>query len=301
NEQAEGGDAVTAIRDEQARVLAATTFDRNVVVTASAGTGKTTLLITRLVHLLVKSPEAVPLSQVVELTFMNKAANEIKIRLRECLECVLAPDDSPAARELWDRYRLSAADLRTRYRLSTDELRSRVEAALGELENSQIGTIHSFAAHLLRLYPLEAGVDPRFTPDEEFVFDDFFAREWRAWLDGELGGASPRQESWKRVLHGTDLAGLEQFARALVNDLIPLAVLKDQVGGRLTPALRSWLERRQQRAGELLSASREEGKKPRQIETLLAAVERLFGRVLSGGPAGITELDAELRTLLEQK
>jgi len=297
----EGRDAVTAIRDEQARVLAATTFDRNVVVTASAGTGKTTLLITRLVHLLVKSPEAVPLSQVVALTFMNKAANEIKIRLRECLESILAPDDSPAARELWDRYRVSAADLRTRYRLSTDELRGRVEAALGELENSQIGTIHSFAAHLLRLYPLEAGVDPRFTPDEEFVFDDFFTREWREWLDGELGGAGPRQERWKRVLRGTDLAGLERFAKALVNDLIPLDALKDQVGGGLVPTLRSWLERKQQRAGALLSVSREGGKKPRQIETLLAAADRLFGHVLSGGPAGITELDAELRALLEQK
>jgi ATP-dependent helicase/nuclease subunit A len=292
---------VTAIRDEQARVLAATTFDRNVVVTASAGTGKTTLLITRLVHLLVKSPEAVPLSQVVALTFMNKAANEIKIRLRECLDSILAPDDSPAARELWDRYHLSAADLRTRYRLSTDELRGHVEVALGELENSQIGTIHSFAAHLLRLYPLEAGVDPRFTPDEEFVFDDFFTREWREWLDGELGGAGPRQERWKRVLRGTDLAGLELFAKALVNDLIPLDALKDQVGGGLTPTLRSWLERKQQRAGELLSASREGGKKPRQIEALLAAADRLFGHVLSGGPAGSAELDAELRTLLEQK
>jgi len=292
---------VTAIGDEQARFLAATTFDRNVVVTASAGTGKTTLLITRLVHLLVKSPEAVPLSQVVALTFMNKAANEIKIRLRECLESILAPDDSPAARELWDRYRLSAADLRTRYRLSTDELRGGVESALGELENSQIGTIHSFAAHLLRLYPLEAGVDPRFTPDEEFVFDDFFTREWREWLDGELGGAGPRQERWKRVLRGTDLAGLELFAKALVNDLIPLDSLKDQVGGGLASTLRSWLERKQQRAGELLSVSREGGKKPRQIEALLAAADRLFGHVLSGGPAGIAELDAELRTLLEQK
>src|SRR3989454_4235737 len=180
------------MRDEQARFLAATTFDRNVVVTASAGTGKTTLLITRLMHLLVKSPEAIPLSQVVALTFMNKAATEIKIRLRECLESVLAPDDSPAARELWDRYRLSAADLRTRYHFSADELQDRVEAALGELENSQIGTIHSFAAHLLRLYPLEAGVDPRVTPDEEFVFDDFFTREWRGWAGGGgWGGGSP--------------------------------------------------------------------------------------------------------------
>jgi len=289
------------MRDEQARFLAATTFDRNVVVTASAGTGKTTLLITRLMHLLVKSPEAIPLSQVVALTFMNKAATEIKIRLRECLESVLAPDDSPAARELWDRYRLSAADLRTRYHFSADELQDRVEAALGELENSQIGTIHSFAAHLLRLYPLEAGVDPRFTPDEEFVFDDFFTREWREWLDGELGGAGGRQERWKRVLRTTDLAGLELFAKALVNDLIPLDALKDQVGGELAPTLRSWLQQKQQRARELMPASRDEGRKPRQIETLLAAADRLFGHVLSGGPAGIGELDAELRTLLEQK
>ena len=293
---------MTVIRDEQARFLAATTFDRNVVVTASAGTGKTTLLITRLMHLLVKSPEAVPLSQVVALTFMNKAANEIKIRLRECLESVLAPDDSPVARELWDRYRLSAADLRTRYHFSADELQGRVEAALGDLENSQIGTIHSFAAHLLRLYPLEAGVDPRFSPDEEFVFDDFFTRAWREWLDGELGGAGPRQESWKRVLRGTDLAGLELFAKALVNDLIPLDALKDQVSrGGLAPTLRSWLERKQQRARELVSAFREGGKKPRQIETLLAAADHLFGHVLSDGPAGIAALDQERRTLLEQK
>jgi ATP-dependent helicase/nuclease subunit A len=292
---------MSVILDEQARSLAATTFDRNVVVTASAGTGKTTLLITRLVHLLVKSPEAVPLSQVVALTFMNKAANEIKIRLRECFDSILAPDDSPAARDLWDRYRLSAADLRTRYRLSTDELRGRVEAALGELETCQIGTIHSFAAHLLRLYPLEAGVDPRFMPDEEFAFDDFFAREWRDWLDGELGGAGPRQEQWKRVLRGTDLAGLELFAKAVVNDLIPLAALKDQVDGGLAPTLRSWLERKQQRAGEFLSTSREGGKKPRQIEALLAAADRLFGHVLSDGPAGPGALEAELRMHLEQK
>src|SRR5256886_14725645 len=180
---------MTVMRDEQARALAATTFDRNVVVTASAGTGKTTLLITRLMHLLVKSPEAIPLSQVVALTFMNKAATEIKIRLRECLESVLAPDDSPAARELWDRYRLSAADLRTRYHFSADELQDRVEAALGELENSQIGTIHSFAAHLLRLYPLEAGGGPRVPPDGEVGFDDFFTREWRGGVGGGRRGA----------------------------------------------------------------------------------------------------------------
>jgi len=58
---------VAELGDVEARTRAATTFDRNVVVTASAGTGKTTLLVDRLVHLIVKSPDPVPLSAVVAL------------------------------------------------------------------------------------------------------------------------------------------------------------------------------------------------------------------------------------------
>lgn len=67
--------------DASERERAATTFDRNVVVTAGAGTGKTRLLVDRLVHLLMRDPE-VKLTQIVALTFTNKAANEMKIRLR---------------------------------------------------------------------------------------------------------------------------------------------------------------------------------------------------------------------------
>ena len=47
--------------DADARRCAASTFDRNVVVTASAGTGKTTLLVERLLRLLMKSPSPVSL------------------------------------------------------------------------------------------------------------------------------------------------------------------------------------------------------------------------------------------------
>ena len=67
--------------DAAERERAATTFERNVVVTAGAGTGKTRLLVDRLVHLLMREPE-VKLTQIVALTFTNKAANEIKLRLR---------------------------------------------------------------------------------------------------------------------------------------------------------------------------------------------------------------------------
>jgi ATP-dependent helicase/nuclease subunit A len=107
-----GEHAVAEIRDAQARALAATTFDRNVVVTAGAGTGKTTLLVDRLVHLVVKSPDPVPLPEIVALTFMIKAANEIKMRLQERLLDLAARPEH--AVEILERYRLSASELAAR-------------------------------------------------------------------------------------------------------------------------------------------------------------------------------------------
>jgi ATP-dependent helicase/nuclease subunit A len=60
--------------DRMARESAETTFDRNVVVVAGAGTGKTTLLVNRLVYLIMKEPAPAPITQVVALTFTNTAA-----------------------------------------------------------------------------------------------------------------------------------------------------------------------------------------------------------------------------------
>ena len=44
------------LTDRHARERAATADDRNIVVTAGAGTGKTTLLVNRLLHLLLYHP-----------------------------------------------------------------------------------------------------------------------------------------------------------------------------------------------------------------------------------------------------
>src|SRR6185436_14809812 len=60
-----------AVPDAGVRLQAETTFDRNVVVVAGAGTGKTTLLVNRLVYLLMKEPAPVPITQIVALTFTN--------------------------------------------------------------------------------------------------------------------------------------------------------------------------------------------------------------------------------------
>ena len=59
------------------------------MVTAGAGTGKTTLLVDRLVHLLLRNPDPLKITEIVALTFTNKAADEMKLRLRQRLQAFL--------------------------------------------------------------------------------------------------------------------------------------------------------------------------------------------------------------------
>src|SRR6266508_2493127 len=155
------------LADARDREIAIGTFDRNLVVTAGAGTGKTTLLVDRLVHLLLRNPDPLEITEIVALTFTNKAADEMKLRLRQRLQAFLDIElDRQPASDAEGKTRKDVETLIALYQLSKDELDGRVQDALRNMERSDIGTIHSFAANLLRLYPLEAGVDPQFHEDK---------------------------------------------------------------------------------------------------------------------------------------
>jgi ATP-dependent helicase/nuclease subunit A len=69
---------VFLLADAQDRLLAETTWDRNVVVIAGAGTGKTTILVNRILNLLLREPSPLAITEIVALTFTNKAATEMK-------------------------------------------------------------------------------------------------------------------------------------------------------------------------------------------------------------------------------
>src|SRR6186997_2917805 len=139
--------SASRISDLSARRAAETTFDRNVVVVAGAGTGKTTLLVNRLIHLLMKEPQPVSITQTVALTYTNKAATEMKVRLRERL--TLLSQSSAASADPSHGGSVAVEDLRLRYGLTADDVATRAGAALRDLEKAQIGTVHGFAAHLL--------------------------------------------------------------------------------------------------------------------------------------------------------
>ena len=100
------------------------TAGRNILVSAGAGTGKTRVLVERVLHLLRTQKAAI--TELLVLTFTEKAANEIKTRLsKSCREWAL-------------------------------------ERPRRDLEKAAISTFHSFASRLLKEHPVEAGVDPDF-------------------------------------------------------------------------------------------------------------------------------------------
>src|SRR5262249_19570316 len=116
---------------------ASATFDHNLVVTAGAGTGKTTLLVDRLVQLLLRNPEPLKITEIVALTFTNKAANEIKLRLRERLQSYLAVKlDLEPSNDIESKTHLEIGSLIDRYQLSKDELDARVHHALPNMHRT---------------------------------------------------------------------------------------------------------------------------------------------------------------------
>jgi ATP-dependent exoDNAse (exonuclease V) beta subunit len=131
----EGPDAISR-RDERAR-HSATDPRRNVVLEASAGTGKTTVLVTRYLNLLKAGVDP---RNVLAITFTRKAAAEMRQRI---------------VRELQKAASLSAADAARWH-----DLRDR----LGDIA---ISTIDAFCLSLLREFPLEAGLDPGFDIADE--------------------------------------------------------------------------------------------------------------------------------------
>ena len=125
---------MTETGDEAARHRIRTEFGTTFFVEAAAGTGKTTALVGRIVSMIRWGK--VRWRQTVAVTFTEKAAGEMKLRLR-----------------------LEIEKART---IGRWEERQRLDQALEELELARIGTIHSFCADILRERPVEAGIDPVF-------------------------------------------------------------------------------------------------------------------------------------------
>jgi ATP-dependent helicase/nuclease subunit A len=176
----------TELVDQDARDAAAKELDTTFFVEAAAGTGKTTALVARIVSA-VTSKRA-RLHEVVAITFTEKAAGELKMRLREELE-----------------------------KKTTDALRAEV---LADLERAHITTIHSFCAWILRERPVEAAVDPQFAVADEVQAQLLFEEAWEEWFEGQLAENPPALR--RAILREFSLDSLRKLAELLHQHREPL-------------------------------------------------------------------------------
>ena len=114
------------------------TLDRALVVDAGAGTGKTWVLVSRYLYQLDQHPEW-PIDSIIAITFTEKAAREMRNRIRAAVEERAKESD---AHSPWQAHRR-------------------------RLDQIQVSTIHSLCARILRANAIAAGLDPRFEVLEE--------------------------------------------------------------------------------------------------------------------------------------
>ena len=163
----------------------------SMVVEAAAGTGKTTMLVERLVSLV--GADRASLRGVVAVTFTERAAGGLALRLRWALD---------AAR------RAAVEDAR-------HVVAQRFERALEELELASIGTLHGFCADLLRERPLEAGIDPAFRVLSEDDARALLARATSSMFPALL---DPPGEGLRRLL--ARAAGRGEDVRVALDDAV---------------------------------------------------------------------------------
>jgi ATP-dependent exoDNAse (exonuclease V) beta subunit len=124
----------------------------SLLLSAAAGSGKTAVLVERFVRAVLD--DGVDPSRILAITFTDKAAGELRERIRRRFEEL----DTPQARE-----------------------------AARDTEGAFVSTIHGFCSRLLRSHPLAAGLDPGFAvldePRAARLREDAFAAALKGFLD----------------------------------------------------------------------------------------------------------------------
>ena len=219
--------------DAAARREADSLTSQNVVLRASAGTGKTTVLVERLLVLLLR--DGLDPGQIVAITFTEDAAANMKSRLR---------------RRLQDAFRWSLGEdvkppLDDAVREAGDEsVGRRAAAALEQLDRAVIETIHAFAGCLLRMFPEESGVDASFAVDDENAVAESIDRAWAAWsreefAEGLNSVAAPIADASGEVVAAVHVHGPSyRFPRPGTEDEIaaPVVATAARICGRLRSA-----------------------------------------------------------------
>ena len=115
------------------------TRGHNLLVAAAAGSGKTWVLVERIISRIIDPDERLSVDSLLVVTFTNAAANEMRSRIGEALNGLLRQAD-----------------------FTDEELRRHVERQLVLLNAASISTLHAFCQGIVRQYFYLLGIEPNF-------------------------------------------------------------------------------------------------------------------------------------------
>lgn len=132
--------------------------DKNILVAAAAGSGKTAVLVERIIQKILSAEDPINVDELLVVTFTSASAAEMRHRIGEALEAALVRN--PDSRNL--------------------------RKQLGLLNKASISTLHSFCMDVIRKYYYLIDLDPgfRIADDTEVqllrdeVMDDLFEEEY---------------------------------------------------------------------------------------------------------------------------
>ena len=172
------------LADAAARERARRDWGGALAVEAGAGTGKTTLLVDRVVHALAAG--RIRAAELVAITFTRKAAGELRVRLRREVARALAAAEGETATHL--------------------------RRARAELMLARVSTIHAFCRGILAAHPLEAGLDPGFVVEDEGLGGGLGTDVFDHWLVEILGDSRRGRTLTDLLSWGVEVDTLREVA-----------------------------------------------------------------------------------------
>lgn len=172
NPTAASNSSATKLPDAQSRKRIVNDLDTSLFVEAGAGSGKTKALVDRVLELV---DSGVDITRLAAITFTERAAGELRDRIRRALRDSI--DEAP-----------------------DDEIRELRIRAVEDVDDAAIGTLHAFARRLLAEHPVEAGLPLTFTVRDA--------------LSSEIAGRGAWAERTDALFEREDLAQDIALARA---------------------------------------------------------------------------------------
>lgn len=176
------------------------TINKNIAVSAGAGSGKTRVLVERFLYILQQAQaQKIPYleaADILAITFTRKAAGEMKSRIRQRLNELQGQE---AQGDFWHKQ-------------------------MQALERAQIATIHSLCSRILRENPVEAQLDPGFMVAEDFEAMDFTAQCVQRYL---RQGLAQENEALQKLVAAYGVSSFTSQVQSLISKLPDIAAAGD--------------------------------------------------------------------------